>query len=569
MLKYGIIVTAGHMSAWQLAVVEHLHQSKLAQLHCVVNDTSGLHSPRCFPSQVYADVALLEPVEAGAVASIEPHAVQYDIPLAKPDGWQLTAGWFGVDFFLLFGDARSAAPLLQAAPYGVWQFAHSDLKEFSTSAPGFWEVSGDRDVTGAFLLRLHDGGAGVPLKSGYMPTLRHSFEENVESVLRTTVKWPLHVCWDITHGAADYFDAPPLPLPATHYGNPSGIQIVRMRLMEQRARAAVYLRDNFSSIEWTVARVRERPQDFIGGDRRADVSYVYSPGNARYFADPCVVTHGSDTYLFCEEYRRETKSGTVSVSQLDTFGASPPRTAIEEPHHLSYPHVFEHEGQTYCIPESGRIRKVCLYRSVEFPHKWEYAHTLIDGFEAADSTVLRYGDRWWLFCTSSEAAPRGYYSHLYIWHATDLLGSWTPHVRNPVKIDARSARPAGQIFAHEGLLYRPAQDCSRSYGRAVLINRIDKLSPYDFEETVVGTIRPPRHGYTRGLHTLSAAGNWCVVDVERYAFNPDRARYTITQTIKRALLRAGIPEDGIAWIKRKIRGVEATEMRTPQPSKVE
>ncbi len=37
----------------------------------------------------------------------------------------------------------------------------------------------------------------------------------------------------------------------------------------------------------------------------------------------------------------------------------------------------------------------------------------------------------------------------------------------------------------DGALYRPAQDCSVTYGGAVVINRIDRLTPEEFSEQPV------------------------------------------------------------------------------------
>lgn len=552
MLKYGIVLSAGHLRAWHLRCIERLHHSKLARLECVLSDASQL--PPVRRAALYGAASSQQPAEIDDIRKIVPSADSFDVRLSRPDELPAVLDSVKVDFFLLIGDSVSGAPLEKHAPYGVWYFAPYDATRFSTSAPGFWEIHGDHDVSGAFLLQLRtDGTAGVPLKSAYLPTMRQSFEENVDSIFEALAQLPQHVCWDITHGAAGYFSRRPLEAAPRHLSNPTPFQITAMRMRERRNRAAAYVRTNFYSIEWALARVRETPANFIGTDRRANVSYLYRADKARYFADPCVVTHQARPYLFFEDYHYKTDVGAVSVCELDDNRASAPQPAIEEAHHLSYPHVFEYDGETYCIPESGRIRKVRLYRCVEFPKKWEFVHTLIDGFEAADSTIVRYGDRWWLFCTSSEGARKGLYSHLYVWHSQELFGNWVPHVSNPVKIDARSARPAGPFFVHEGALYRPAQDCSRSYGGAVRINRVDKLSLTEFQETVVGTIRPPRSRYSRGLHTLSAGGDWCIVDVERYAFSPLGARYACTQAIQRALARMRVPEDAMAWIRRKVK----------------
>lgn len=541
MLKYGAIVNVAALQTWQLQCIERLHHSRLAQLQFVVCASSGANAAEIF--------------------TVVPDAQPCDVASARNAG---------VDFFLLFGDPRAATSLVDAAPYGVWHFALSDIARFSTSTPGFWEVHDGHDVTGAYLLRFTgDGGPGIPLKCGFLPTAHHSVEQNLQSLFDAVTMWPQHVCWDITHGAAGYFRLPAMPIPPEHRGEPSPLNVAKVRLRERRRRLRSFVRDKFFTIEWTLARVNQTPGEFIGAERRAEVSRFYHSTKNRYFADPCVITRDSRAYVFCEEYRNAELHGDVAVCEIGQDGAGDPQPAIRETHHLSYPHVFEYRGQTYCIPESGGIRKVCLYRCVEFPHKWEYVHTLIEGFEAADSTIVEHGGRWWLFCTSSEAVPKGHYSHLYVWHAEHLFGTWTQHVRNPVKIDARSARPGGPFFAHGGVLYRPAQDCSRSYGCAIRINRIDTLTESDFAETVVGTIRPPRKRYTRGVHTLSSVADWCIVDVKRYAFNPINARYACTQAVKRALLRLGVSEEAMARFNRSGRTQEAAGVRTAQPSKIE
>jgi hypothetical protein len=113
-------------------------------------------------------------------------------------------------------------------------------------------------------------------------------------------------------------------------------------------------------------------------------------------------------------------------------------------------------------------------------------------------------------------ASRGGAIDLHLWYARNLLGPYQPHECNPVKTDVRSTRPAGTPFVHEGRLYRPAQDGSRTYGGAVALCRIDRLSPTEFEETVVRVVRPNREdGYPQGLHTVSACGDCTLIDGKR------------------------------------------------------
>src|SRR5207253_8229013 len=58
---------------------------------------------------------------------------------------------------------------------------------------------------------------------------------------------------------------------------------------------------------------------------------------------------------------------------------------------------------------------------------------------------------------SSDVCSSDLDDELHLFHAERLTGDWQPHPRNPVKSDARSARPAGSLFVRDGALYRPAQ----------------------------------------------------------------------------------------------------------------
>jgi len=186
---------------------------------------------------------------------------------------------------------------------------------------------------------------------------------------------------------------------------------------------------------------------------------------------------------------------------------------IDEGVHMSYPFPLFHEGRQYCIPESQARREIAIYRMEEGSGRWVKAGVLVRDFAAVDATVIQRDGRWWLFCGCNEDLRD---AKLFIWHAADLFGPWEPHTLNPVKCDVRCSRPGGTPFVHEGKLYRPAQDSSVSYGCALSINRIDRLTPDEFEETTVARIQPPSHSrYRDGLHTLSAAGGMTVVDGKR------------------------------------------------------
>jgi hypothetical protein len=235
-----------------------------------------------------------------------------------------------------------------------------------------------------------------------------------------------------------------------------------------------------------------------------------------FIADPFAVEAEGRVHVFVEQFEYATRKGVIA--HLELGGRGEPEVVLELPVHCSYPFPVRHEGEVFLVPETVEAREVALYAAASFPRGWSRAATLVEDVQAVDPTIFRHDGRWWLFATLRD---RGEDSHLFAWHAQELLGPWLTHERNPVKVDVGSARPAGPPFVHGGRLYRPAQDCSGAYGRRVVFNRVDCLSPSSFREVVVGTASPDRSGpFPAGLHTVSGAGDLTLIDGKRLVARP-------------------------------------------------
>ncbi len=93
-----------------------------------------------------------------------------------------------------------------------------------------------------------------------------------------------------------------------------------------------------------------------------------------------------------------------------------------------------------------------------------------------------------------------------------LSNHWTPHPRNPIIEDIRSARPAGRIIMQNGKLIRPSQDNSRRYGYAIKFNRIVKLSEMEYEEITESSFEPLPRAKILATHTFNQADDFTVID---------------------------------------------------------
>jgi hypothetical protein len=238
----------------------------------------------------------------------------------------------------------------------------------------------------------------------------------------------------------------------------------------------------------------------------------------RFYADPFPVVWRGRTFLFVEEFEHAAGKGVISAVEFGPQGPlRQPETALERPTHLSYPNVFERDGQMWMIPESGAAGTVDLYRAVDFPFRWTLERTLLEGVCANDATLIERDGRWWMFATVRDGGG-AFSDALWLWSAPDFRGAWTPHKRNPVLIDAATARPAGRMFAHEGALYRPVQDCRAGYGAALGLARVDRLDDDGFAQSLETMVRPGGPDWPgRRLHTYNVGGGFEFIDGSAFA----------------------------------------------------
>jgi hypothetical protein len=232
----------------------------------------------------------------------------------------------------------------------------------------------------------------------------------------------------------------------------------------------------------------------------------------RFFADPFPVAWNGKTWLFFEDFDHRIGKGRISAV---AFGPRGPEgdvfPVLEQPWHLSFPYVFEHEGELWMLPESSNNRTVSLYRAQNFPTRWVKEIDLLVGVEASDSTIVSFEGRLWMFTTVQHDDPSRS-NKLLLYHAQSLPGPWSPHSANPVLIDSRSARSAGGIVIRNGVLWRAVQDCERRYGESVGLAEVTRLDENHFEQRVRAIIRPDWHWRGWRLHTLSRAGSLECID---------------------------------------------------------
>jgi len=253
-----------------------------------------------------------------------------------------------------------------------------------------------------------------------------------------------------------------------------------------------------------------------GLDDQFDTYQKIVPPKDRFWADPFMVEENGVYYVFIEELKYKEGKGYIAVIELKEDVDEPLKSQkiLEKPYHLSYPFIFKLKDTYYMIPEGTANKTIELYRCEEFPLKWNYCNTLMENVIAADSTITFYQGKYWMFTMIEPEQGVTTNKDLHIFYSEDLLSNnWVAHPANPVVSNVGSARPAGNIFEDEGVLYRPSQDCSERYGWAMRLNKIITLNENEYLEEEVVHIKPNWERNLLATHTFNKVGKLSMIDV--------------------------------------------------------
>ncbi len=227
--------------------------------------------------------------------------------------------------------------------------------------------------------------------------------------------------------------------------------------------------------------------------------------NAEFVADPFMFQRKDKWYMFFEVMNTTTGHGDIGLATSPNgVNWTYKKIVLDEPFHLSFPYIFESEGDIYMLPESADANAIRIYKADVFPTRWTYIEDLVEG-RYADSTILHHDNIWWLFTTN----PHPNSDSVYLFHADNLLGPWLEHPMNPVvEYKARGARSAGKIIEFENRIIRFVQDIYPTYGKSARAYEIVNLSKSHYEEKPIGNdtiVTATGNGWNaRGMHHIDA-----------------------------------------------------------------
>lgn len=262
----------------------------------------------------------------------------------------------------------------------------------------------------------------------------------------------------------------------------------------------------------------ERDFSSLGNE---DICWINLPEKKYcYWADPFIyISPIQEILVFVEYYDYRTKKGTLECLKLNKdFEFERSISLFTNETHVSFPSLFEFKEKLYIIPETHQKNEIAIYEFNADLYELEKVKALIRNIKAADSIIHYHNGKFYLF-TTRERENRHDELALEIYYADALFGDWKSHLLNPVKIDDKTARNAGNIFIKNNKMYRPTQNCYQGYGKSISIMEITTLSESHFSEKRVKTYDMSAQGFN-GMHTMNFYNNTVVFDVRKRLFTP-------------------------------------------------
>lgn len=515
-IRIGVYVEQLQVSAWIYEMLVELEESNLFKLSHLIIPCDELVKKRqsgIFQQFVEMLDARFTRSEADAFNICDAEPLLGALPKSMYSG---DASWKGIDadvlLFLAPGDPSNV--LSRGTRHGVWSLHLLNSKEERIH---YWELakSNPSNLIQQICVQRGDGARQRVLHgSALSPSLtenRNSFAWKSAAYLPRLLK-ELHEKGDDFHEDLSPCDDGVMS-PPKKVGRLDGINLLAKMALKRTSHKLSRLarREQWGLF---IAETAGFPS------RHGDLKRVFPPRD-RFWADPFIVAHEGRRWCFAEELIWEEKKGTIVAFDLDD-PKTEAKVVLERPYHLSYPFVFNYDGQFYMIPETRSNRSIEIYEATRFPYEWRPLKPLMTGVEAVDATLHEYEGRWWMFVNMASRPGGSTWDELFIFHAPHPLSqNWVAHPKNPVISDVRCARPAGRILASEDGLVRPAQDCRRRQGDlrpGVHFMQITRLDAHHYEEVELDKLLPDWDSRVKRIHTYNEGGGLMIIDglMERF-----------------------------------------------------
>ncbi len=238
---------------------------------------------------------------------------------------------------------------------------------------------------------------------------------------------------------------------------------------------------------------------------------IINPSGTQWYADPFPFIHNEKHYIFVEMYSIWEQKANLGVFCIEEGGK--PRKILSESFHLSYPNVFEWDGDIYMLPETHNAKQLRLYKCIDFPYKWKLEKVLLNNVDYADTSFLFDEKDIWVE-TMEDKGNRNYANKLF---KLDMKEKRIINIK-PTHNNWIDKRPAGNFFKVNNEWFHALQECSKAYGEYMHVAKVNVFNEQEFDEKVDRILQVTDYSLNSSIpfiytHTLNRCSNFEVIDL--------------------------------------------------------
>ena len=420
-----------------------------------------------------------------------------------------------LDCILRCGSGILRGDILSSARLGVLSFHHGDNRIHRGGGSGFWEVLNDEPTSGFIIQRLNEElDGGQIIFRGNVRTAK-TWVENKAFLHEKSSIFMVKLLENLSNGGSLVFENFPCfhGYPINSINNPlvimKYVKKVWLALLFSKLKKELFSKE---ISDWGIAFAFHRNYN----KALSRYKEIAAPGG-RSLADPFVFSFNSKHYIFAEDICHKLAKGRISAFEIVDGEAEFLDIILEEDFHLSFPFIFEFDGNVYMVPETHQLNEIRLYKAIDFPLIWKYEKTLMDKVDAADTMIFERNGWWFMLSNICSSDLGDHNSEFHVFSSDDPInGEWKSiNDSQPVIFDSSHARNGG-FFKYNGDLYRINQIHTRKlYGHSFGINKVIEMSPECYKEERIQVISPKFFKGIRATHHYNGNNEIAVVDFSR------------------------------------------------------
>lgn len=266
------------------------------------------------------------------------------------------------------------------------------------------------------------------------------------------------------------------------------------------------LKQKLAHYSWDIAYGSYNDSIITSGLNGIQLHVIKNPFKNKWFADPFILEEDEESIQFLvEEFDYSVGRGRIARIKVQKKNNKIIECSIilDLPTHLSFPVIYRVGNEIYVHPENSASGASYIYRYDREQDKLIEPKLIIKE-PIADAIIRKEGDIYKMYATR---IPETNGCLLYAYSSKSFFGHYE-QVEEEF-FDKNSARMAGLfLMLSDGRIIRPAQDCFRDYGKAVIMydghKELCRISPSSYKHA--------------GIHTFNTLEQTFVIDIKKYDY---------------------------------------------------